>query len=642
MTAQFPKSPVSDPIWENAPCGLVVTETDGMIIRCNKTFSEWTGFRREEAGRAVRLTDYLTPGGKIFFEIRHIPMLNLQGSVNENRYDFIWQDGSIHPVVINSNIQETSEESRKYIFAIFPAAERTRFEQELLAHKKRLEQQLRERAGYISTLSHEIRTPLQIINGVIELLNTTGTDTKQREYIHILKNSSNTLLKLANDLLNLNKLETGNMVLSQEPFSLSKLLLETKALYSFPAEEKGLQLKCRIAETIPELVIGDPIKIKQVIDNLLANAIKFTREGEVELILESQEITSRTYSFTLMVKDTGEGIAADRIEKIFDPYVQANETIQNQFGGTGLGLDIARRIIELYGSSLQVKSSTSGTTFSFELTLARQTNPRPVEDMNRIEYHFPRTRVLIADDHEVNLRILSLVLEAKGITVEKAGNGIEAWNKICNTGFDLLLADLQMPILDGTGLLKKIRTSENRKIKNLPVVAVSGDHLFDFEKAKREDGLSAFLLKPYTNQQLDDILMMHLPIAQKGGEIEAEQAANTKLVSFDKIKAITRANPENYRMILGETVKVLRSDKEKLELAFKDRDIQKVKSLVHKNKSIINYYKADELQEKFEQGVLLLSNTTAGDDDLRKATMAINQEIDLVIGAFTKELNELK
>lgn len=628
---------INEHIWEIAPCGLVSTQPDGTILKCNTTFSEWIGVAEQDLFLKGKLVHFFTPGGKLFYEIRHVPLLNLKGSLAEIRYELV-SEKKIIPVLVNSVVKSIKGQS-VYLFSFMPVVERELRERELIEEKKRAEQMVRDRNTYISSLSHEIRTPLQVVNSIADLLITGNASPQQQSYISVLRQTTDTLLKLVNDLLNLDKLQSSSMSLVEEAFNLLELALDVKSMLKPSAVQKGLVLLSKF-ENIDKVVLGDSLKIKQVLTNLVSNAIKFTNSGQVELTIVGVKETINTITFLVSISDTGDGIEDKDLALIFQPYGQAESSHKNNVNGSGLGLDISRRIVELYGSSLTVKTSKSGTTFSFELTLAFSKGAQK-EQMEKDVIDYTGYHALIVDDHDVNLMVFSHILNKRGIKTDVALNGEIAWKMLQVIRPDIIFVDLQMPVLDGMQLLKRIRCSEDETLRKLPVIAVSGDQLFDFEKATRENGLSNYLLKPYSSNKLEEILSFYL-CGIKFSSTTSVDNIESNGPSFEKIKAITKGSVTNYQAVLKESARVLASDRSQFSIGLKSRNLDMIGRLVHKNKTISDYFNADKMFSVMERAVEIVQNPNSTMEDIMNSSKAISFEIDMLLRLIQEELNTLK
>ena len=368
----------AEDLYENAPCGYVSALPDGLIVKVNQTFLTWTGHRREDLVGRKRFQDLLTAGGRIFHETHYAPLLRMQGEVREIAVEIVCANGGRLPVLINSVLKKDA--AGKPLLTrttIFNATDRKEYERELLRARQRAERADKAKADFISMISHEIRTPLSAIMGVGHLLGSTDLSQQQQKFVRILRSSSENLLSLVNQILDFSKIQSGTMSLEERSFDLRQQVNETVSNLWMKADEKGLILEAYVDERLPAVLLGDPVKIGQVLTNLLGNAVKFTAQGSVTVTLQVRELDPDAVSIHFRITDTGIGISPDRLQHIFDDFTQASYDIGLKYGGTGLGLSISKRLVELHGSRLAVESELGrGTTFFFDLRLKTAVDER--------------------------------------------------------------------------------------------------------------------------------------------------------------------------------------------------------------------------------------------------------------------------
>ena len=357
-------------LYEHAPCGYLSTLPDGTIVKLNETFVEWTGHTRE-AMLGTKFQATLSIGSKIYYETHYAPLLRMQGFANEVALDIVRRDGRILPVLVNS--RQKCDESGTPLFnriMLFDSTDRRRYERELLVARRKAEQIAKDKADLIAMLSHDIRNPLNAVMGVVQMLERSGLSKQQQRFLRLLKSSSDNMLSLLNHVLELSKAESSSFTLTETAIAIGAIVDEVVATFEPVARQKGVTLRSVVALEVPQMVIVDPVAIRQVLTNLVANAVKFTAVGSVSVAITAREIGTDAVTLVAAVSDTGIGIAGDAIDRIFDPFAQASDDTTMRFGGTGLGLTITRRLLAAYGSSVQVQSTLGqGSTFSFTLRL---------------------------------------------------------------------------------------------------------------------------------------------------------------------------------------------------------------------------------------------------------------------------------
>ena len=361
----------AEDLYENAPCGYVSALPDGTIFRVNQTFLAWTGHRREDLVGRKRFQDLLTAGGRIFHETHYAPLLRLQGTVREIAVDIVCADGRRLPALINSVLTRDEDGTPRLVrTTVFNATDRKEYERELLRERRKAEEALKAKADFLAMINHEIRNPLTAIHGAGILLENTELSPHQRKLVGILRSSSERLLDLIKHVLDLSRIDSGASFVEERNLDLRELAGDIADGLRPAAEAKGLTLDVRADEGVPAIVLGDPVKIGQIVANLLGNAVKFTPSGSVTLSLDVRERHADAVTVGFRIEDTGIGIEAERLPYIFDEFTQASYDIGLNYGGSGLGLTISRKLVELYGSSIEVESVPGkGTAFSFALRL---------------------------------------------------------------------------------------------------------------------------------------------------------------------------------------------------------------------------------------------------------------------------------
>jgi PAS domain S-box-containing protein len=330
-------------LYEEAPCGYLSALPGGTIVKVNQTFLDWTGFQRDDLVGRRRFQDLLAPGGRIFHETHYAPLLRMQGSVREIALEVVCADGRRLPVLVNSVLKVDDAGAPRLVrTTVFNATHRKEYERELMRERQRAEQESKAKGDFISMVSHEIRTPLNAILAVAHLLGSTELSAQQQKLVRILRSSCEGLLDLINEILDLSKIESGKLSLEERPFDLRQVVEGVASGQRVKTEEKGLALEVHMDDRLPSSLLGDPVKIGQVLTNLAGNAVKFTAKGSVTLDLRVLERTPEAVSVELRVTDTGIGIEKERLPHIFDDFTQASYEIGMKYGGTGLGLSIAQ------------------------------------------------------------------------------------------------------------------------------------------------------------------------------------------------------------------------------------------------------------------------------------------------------------
>jgi len=363
------------------------------------------------------------------------------------------------------------------------------------------------KSEFLSTMSHEIRTPLNAVIGMTNLLMMGSPRPDQKENLDILKFSAGNLLALVNDVLDFNKIESGKVVFENIKFDLVELMHNICGGQKLKAEEKGLEFKMHIEDCVKsKVVFGDPTRLTQIIFNLISNAIKFTHEGTIWVDVKCVEDKHNTVRLNFIVKDTGIGIERENLEVIFEPFTQESITTTRQYGGTGLGLAIVKRLLELQGLHMDVVSQPGiGSEFSFqaEFPVSTENAAEPAEkQLAAGTDSMGSMRVLIAEDNQVNVMLMKKLFSKWGIVPVIAENGERAIEMVQYGNFDIILMDLQMPILNGFDAAIEIRKMRDPRKANIPIIALTASALFDIKERVFSSGMNDYVSKPFKPDEL--------------------------------------------------------------------------------------------------------------------------------------------
>ena len=502
---------------ENVSDIICILKNDGEIVYESPSVERILGYKpREIVGG--KIFDFIHPDDLKRVKKKFSKIIHITGIARPVEFRYRHKTGAWHifSVIFNNLLDNSAVSGLVANFHDITELKRV----EALRRKKIVaERANRAKSEFLANMSHEIRTPMNAILGLSELVLKTELTGKQSDYLYKMNDSAHLLLGIINNILDFSKIEAGKLELEHTAFRLPDLVDTILDMFAEKAVEKGIELIGFIEDDVPSSLMGDPIRLGQILINLTSNAVKFTDAGEIRIHISAIETGKNQARLLFSIKDTGIGITSDRMDKLLLPFIQADSSTTRKYGGTGLGLTISERILNIMDSKLMAESKPKGgTTFFFELWFdldpgdaAQSEAPIPIE-------HIAGSKVLLAEDNAINRQVATEILQSQGVKVTLAANGKEAVEALRETTFDAVLMDIQMPEMDGIEATRIIRG--DKKFDRLPIIAITAHAIKGDQEKFMNAGMNDYVAKPIDSDKLFAKLAKWINVARKPSDTD--------------------------------------------------------------------------------------------------------------------------
>ncbi|NNV54226.1 PAS domain S-box protein [Limnovirga soli] len=585
-------------IIENMNLGMVELDNDSTIIFANENLCKMSGFNMDEL-LGKKLYNVFAGGQSRRF-IRQKMYLK-SGELSE-LYEFVTKNKRGEPrwwLVSVAPILASNGEVKGSIGICLDITQQKELEQDLRNAKQMAEQSSKAKEVFLANMSHEIRTPMNAILGLGRQMEKSVLDGQQRFYLSSINNAASNLLVIINDILDFSKIEAGKFNLEKIGFTLSDVIDKAFQIVSNKAEEKGLDLSIQLDSNIAPILLGDPHRINQILINLLGNSVKFTDHGSIGIRCTVLKNTTTDQLIEIVVTDTGIGMSEDFQKRLFNKFMQENDDNQNKYSGTGLGMSIAKELIELMNGQIKVFSKKDeGTVISINIPFQKGVSTDvPKKGENKIN---PKSlfnkHILLVEDNEMNRIVATIVLKQHGAIVDEAINGQEALDAFKNDRYDIVLMDMRMPVMDGIEATRRIRKEISATI---PIIALTANAIEGEQQKCLEVGMNDFLSKPFDEDILVQTIAKWLGI--KNTTITMENLESTPLqeplYSLENLKSISRGNKDFIAKMLNIFIKEAKLALQEIKNGQQNGDFDKIKSTAHKIKPSLGNLSVTSVKE---------------------------------------------
>lgn len=574
---------------------IFLVDFDGKILYHNASVRETLGYRAKSL-IGKHFFDFILPATLDQFKT-NFQQSKKRAYTEKIEFQFLCKDRTFRFLEFNAINLKNKEGLLGLILDCRDITQRKKDAEELLRLQKAKEQ-------FLANISHEIRTPINGIAGIAGLLSQNQNLDERATYLHAIRHSAENLKVIINDILDIASIESGKLKFEKIAFNLIDLIPSLISTFTYQASEKNLALQYTIDESLNKVLLGDPVRLNQILINLISNAVKFTNAGSIVVTCKQIKEQKNTCIISISVKDTGVGIPNEKLTTIFESFSQADESVTRRYGGTGLGLTIAKQLTELQKGKIEVESkehvgSVFTVTIPYGIGKAKRVSKLPFQNkVDSKKFMLPNLRILLVEDNDINRLYAKSILETWKCKTDIAENGLIAIEKLKNNLYDAILMDVQMPVMDGYEATKVIRRMAH-PVSSIPIIALTANATkIDVEKCLAA-GMNDYLSKPFTPEDLYEKLFKKLKIVPNAQPAPPEP----QKVSFNLnyLKNMSGDNPEFVREMVETFINSIPKLLRDMEEALGKGDLVKVGKIAHQIKPSLTLMGIPQLKESAVQ-----------------------------------------
>lgn len=585
---------------ENSLAIVTTHDMEGRFLTINPMGSKTFGYTDDEmTGHSI--IEFMPEEDKIYFNSSYLDKIK-EEKIFTGIFKVVHKSGETIYTLCNNFLKEEPGKEPYVIGFAMDITDRIKAEKELKIAKKITEELAQSKQNFLANMSHEIRTPMNAIMGMTNQLSKTLLSKDQQFYLNIIHSSSDNLLVIINDILDLSKIESGKLSLENIAFEPKVVMGRAMQVMMHKAEEKGLSITHSFCDTrMSEVLLGDPYRLNQILLNLISNAVKFTEKGSIDIKCNLIDENDMQQTIQVSVKDTGIGMDESFAQKVFTKYTQENESNTRIFGGTGLGMSICEELIQLMGGKIFVDTKKGiGTTISFIITFGKGTRDQLLEkEVTKVDTEIINgKKILITDDNMMNRLVASTILNNYGATIKEAKNGLEAIEKIKNENFDIVLMDVQMPVMGGVEATQEIRKNIS---STLPIIALTAFAIKGDNTKFIEAGMSDYLSKPFKENQLLQMICSWLEKIEITVPKKILNKPATLVYDLTKLHEISRGNTAFVEKMVNLFVNQVRLAMIEINTAYQENDFSRIRNVAHRIKPAFDNMGIVSLKSELQQ-----------------------------------------